>query len=64
MLICNVPMSATNTMRIKERTYLLDKLWELQNARGYVSDEDIVQAASEFGISPLDVEVVSGFYKF
>ncbi|MCX2739728.1 NAD(P)H-dependent oxidoreductase subunit E [Pontibacter anaerobius] len=51
-------------MKIKERTYLLDRLWELQNARGYLGDADILQAAAEFGISPVDVEGVTGFYHF
>ncbi|MDX5420204.1 MAG: NAD(P)H-dependent oxidoreductase subunit E [Hymenobacteraceae bacterium] len=47
-----------------ERTYLLDKLWELQNAHGYLSEADMVQVAGEFGISPVDVEGVVSFYHF
>ncbi|WP_439882703.1 NAD(P)H-dependent oxidoreductase subunit E [Pontibacter sp. MBLB2868] len=51
-------------MKTRERTYLLDRLWELQHDRGYLSDADIAQVAVEFGISPVDVEGVAGFYHF
>ncbi|WP_345160006.1 NAD(P)H-dependent oxidoreductase subunit E [Pontibacter saemangeumensis] len=51
-------------MKIKKRIYLLDRLWELQSTRGYLSDEDILQVAQEFGMSPVEVEGVAGFYHF
>ncbi len=44
--------------------YLLDHLWDCQNARGYLSDEDVVQVSSAFGLSPVDVEGVISFYHF
>ncbi|GAA4435924.1 hypothetical protein GCM10023188_28410 [Pontibacter saemangeumensis] len=42
----------------------MDRLWELQSTRGYLSDEDILQVAQEFGMSPVEVEGVAGFYHF
>lgn len=51
-------------MKFKDRNFLLDHLWQLQNARGYLSAEDVQQTAATFGISAVDVEGVVSFYHF
>jgi [NiFe] hydrogenase diaphorase moiety large subunit len=51
-------------MKFNERIYLLDRLWELQNVRGYLNDEDVAQVTAAFGLSVVDVEGVISFYHF
>ena len=42
----------------------MDAFWEIQDSKGYISDEDIASLAQELGISKIDVEGVLTFYHF
>lgn len=46
------------------RGKLLDALWKLQDANGYISDEDIGKLALQFNLSNIEVEGVVSFYHF
>ncbi|WP_114778293.1 NADH-ubiquinone oxidoreductase-F iron-sulfur binding region domain-containing protein [Botryobacter ruber] len=51
-------------MKTKARSELLNHLWELHTARGYLSDEDVARTSAAFGLSAVDVEGVISFYHF
>ncbi len=46
------------------RSSLLDKLWDLQNNKRYISNSDITHLAAELNISAVEVEGVVSFYHF
>ena len=55
----NLPKS-TEPLRVQ----MLDKLWELQDSKGFIHDEDICKLATQFDISEIEVEGVVSFYHF
>ena len=46
------------------RTKLLDRLWEYQSAKSYISDEDVKTLSAELDISRVEIEGVISFYHF
>ncbi|MCU0404610.1 MAG: NAD(P)H-dependent oxidoreductase subunit E [Chitinophagaceae bacterium] len=46
------------------RTHMMDRLWELQLANGYIRDEDIKNLSDEFNLSSIEIEGVVSFYHF
>ncbi len=46
------------------RTQLLDRLWEYQSAKSYISDEDVKALSTELDISQVEIEGVISFYHF
>ena len=48
----------------KDRTQLLEYLWEFQNEKGYISTSDIKKLSKELGISWIEIEGVISFYHF
>ena len=48
----------------QDHSPLLNLLWACQDAKGYVSDEDIQSIAEHLGISYIEVEGVCTFYHF
>jgi [NiFe] hydrogenase diaphorase moiety large subunit len=46
------------------RGCMLDKLWELQLSKGYISDDDIATLAINHDVSQVEVEGVVSFYHF
>ena len=46
------------------RTFMMNRLWALQLANGYIRDEDIRMLAVEFDLSAIEIEGVVSFYHF
>lgn len=46
------------------RTEILNRLWDFQNAKNYISDSDVTTLTKEYGISEIEVEGVISFYHF
>jgi NADH-quinone oxidoreductase subunit E len=46
----------------RRRERLIDVLWELQQARGWIADDDVKTAAATCGLTPLQVDEVASFY--
>ena len=51
-------------LHLPPRTEMLDRLWEFQNAKNYISDSDVTTLAKEYDISEIEVEGVASFYHF
>lgn len=49
---------------MKNQTFLIDRLWKLQDDHGFISDEMIDQLSSELKISKIELEGVISFYHF
>jgi len=48
--------------RARKREKIIDVLWELQEKRGWISDEDVHTAGAECGLTPAEVDEVATFY--
>jgi len=46
------------------QTRMMNRLWELQLANGYIRDEDVQQLAQDFKLATIEVEGVVSFYHF
>jgi NADH:ubiquinone oxidoreductase subunit E len=46
------------------RSHTLDMLWQAQDEKGYIANEDITRIASELHISEIELEGVATFYHF
>jgi [NiFe] hydrogenase diaphorase moiety large subunit len=46
------------------RSQTLNLLWEAQDARGYISDDDITRIAQQLHISEVELDGVASFYHF
>ena len=46
------------------RSQMMDKLWEFQMEKGFISDENVRDLAQEFDISTIETEGVISFYHF
>lgn len=44
------------------REKIIDTLWELQQKRGWIADEDVKVAAEVCGLTPLEVDEIATFY--
>ncbi len=47
-----------------ERTRLLDLLWQIQDAKGFIGEADITQLARQLDVSEVDIQGVISFYHF
>jgi [NiFe] hydrogenase diaphorase moiety large subunit len=59
-----MPDEFNNFFHEPERTQLLNKLWELQKATGYINNEAVQKLAAEFNIAEVEIEGVISFYHF
>ena len=50
--------------RTCDRTALLDNLWELQNQKGYLTNEDVEKLARQLCVSTIEMEGIISFYHF
>lgn len=63
-------MKLTNEIQLiakrydSDRTRLMDILWDIQNAYGYIPDEALLPLAVGLNLSPLDIRETSSFYHF
>lgn len=48
----------------KDRTELLECLWEFQNKHGYIRDEDVAECSKALQLSQIEIEGVISFYHF
>jgi NADH-quinone oxidoreductase subunit E len=48
--------------RERKRERLIEVLWELQEKRGWIADDDVKTAAAACGLTPLEVDEVASFY--
>ncbi|HRF37441.1 MAG TPA: NAD(P)H-dependent oxidoreductase subunit E, partial [Saprospiraceae bacterium] len=46
------------------RSHTLDMLWQAQDEKGYIANEDIARIASQLQISEVELEGVASFYHF
>ncbi len=46
------------------RTQMLNRLWEFQRAKQYISDADIITLARDYQISEIEIEGIVSFYHF
>ncbi|MDZ7717436.1 MAG: NAD(P)H-dependent oxidoreductase subunit E [Balneolaceae bacterium] len=46
------------------RTEILNRLWDFQHSKNYISDSDVTTLAKEYNISEVEVEGVASFYHF
>ena len=46
----------------RRRERLIDILWDLQRARGWIDDDAVRMAAAECGLTPLEVDEIATFY--
>lgn len=46
------------------RSQMLNRLWDFQHAKGFISDGDVSAIAGEYNISEIEVEGVISFYHF
>ena len=51
-------------LALPPRTEILNRLWEFQNSKSYISDSDVTTLAREYNISEVEVEGVVSFYHF
>jgi [NiFe] hydrogenase diaphorase moiety large subunit len=50
--------------QIKDRTSLLDVLWDIQKKRRFINNDDVSKIATAFQMSKIEVEGVISFYHF
>lgn len=48
----------------KDRTELLDCLWEFQNKHGYIREEDVSDCSKDLQLAQIEIEGVISFYHF
>jgi [NiFe] hydrogenase diaphorase moiety large subunit len=53
-----------NVLSEPPRTQMLNRLWEFQQSKGFISDSDISTLAREYDLSVIEVEGVVSFYHF
>lgn len=51
-------------LELSPRTEILNRLWEFQHSKSYISDSDVTTLAREYNISEVDIEGVVSFYHF
>ena len=54
----------TSFIALPPRTELLNRLWDYQLSKSYISDSDVTTLAKEYNISEIEVEGVVSFYHF
>lgn len=56
--------TASSFLNEPPRTQMLNRLWEFQRAKHYISDADITTLAKDYDISEIEVEGIVSFYHF
>ena len=51
-------------LALPPRTEILNRLWDFQLSKSYISDSDVTTLAREYKISEIEVEGVVSFYHF
>ena len=50
--------------KIENRTFLLKKLWEVQNEKGFIRTSDVKRLSEELNISTIEIDGVISFFHY